>query len=1778
MAGDASMAALYVRNRRARHRSSSKYGEIPLSAGEIEYLTRKDEAARRRQRLLEVRHEEKRVAQLVTQRYRDNLRRLHATKLRATHQEYQRHQEILLSELHSKYQYSLQNVGAAQRQARAKMAESVVTAQLEQRKWEFNEAHVIKPRSGEASRLRDEEHALSLTRRLEVEANLQRLKEMSMKQRAQASIRARREQELQIELAKRQEEAVRYRCETAKEEVFTMPRSRANDVDAYQFTRLHCPPTPSHEPYATTNALASRPEVKIIRHNRTHPSATNGIDEAERFREEMDRKREQDRATREQNTEKAGQRGNLALEYVQSKQEGDKAMEWLHQIDKAQRYGYAVEYAHQIHRQHDDDNSNNTQQRDQAVEATFKQIFGAIDDLLELSTHSVRTEDVMPSIRVAVSPMHRPSELGVHENSASSRSKNEHERSFWSSQSAYSQDESFVSNPIEDDTYLKKQKMANELPDEFEKQRRKNTDAKIRGQVPLRSGEFYQEATVPSGRNRKVSSGKMENLGSEEASEGTSSHRQQHVSKGNTRDCDESHRANGRSAVSQDQFAVVKASEQLSEHGVHDSIHEENSIEDLPELSEAQEAGFVALQPRRESLEDLESGLQQVLDFRQKQQNDRAQESFARISRDKAASRRSTSDARHTKTHSGQLQEETSRTLLTSDNLGRPASPQSEKSSVISSGQSSSSHSERQSIVSIESSHARSDRQSPKYLSSGSSQLSHSIVSSAGSSRLPQSFAPAATAVRGDQHSSRWKTAVDSQGILDEDKKDVHQVEEGSEADIVQTVGMRALRESPRLRPKHFPTQRKRDEDANRNRPTGTELPPPHQDELDMSQSRQRQEAEQPFSTGNVISERASQHKDSGPSTTPIRRPTSELEANPRLSFSVASDSSRSDAQSSQRHEAEHLFAAENVITEHISNETNSAAGDAAPIQKSISELRLDPRFNDSVSSDSSRSDISSREDGPQSVQYPGIASHSIVESQAESDHDADSFDDSVSVASGDFTGNRGYLYLQQIQQRLQHFSGRESSSSSVAQYSLPLSDSLSFINESFNSDRLPGYGDDSFIHKLVPMFPVPSGLVRQHSEESGVEPPDQYDVQLADPVLSKMLGDSAYAADSSHSPHTDQQGTNGMDQFEGHDDHLTEGKSSFRRQSSRQKAESADPGVYRSRSNDMPPGASDAEEEDILQSRRSPSAANENEWQQKHGVEWEEEETKFDGETENEGMLQHSLLSDSGISGISSVGFSVQLNLAAGIPRRRDSSISSSAASENWSASEREFVSDAAIQFADSARSSRRSDYDDRQFMHEEEEEKMERSQAGSEQSPERRSLSGSSMSVDARFNYLISMTEAAGKSLPLHIRLPAMMFGHNKDMSEPPRPIRWASSSSSSASSGSIRKVGGNESLRSRTSSQPPRESGASPDQDDQKDEHDLEHNEANVTRKLSLSSSSSESVDQSRERYEVQSDHGSAVSSNASHRNSESEASSRHAWEEEENDEKHFESFRQGLIEGAMGMFPPPPFGGKLDMSRPPPPLMVHRSGHSSRSDSSASGSSRHPHRSPTRHRTSGSDREEQKDEESEDGSVHSDASMSMSSSTYANARPRTKKNAESLYISIDDGSGHEGESKEGSSEPISLADAFRRRHPRFHRRAEEHHDQLKKKREELRALQKQQNKENDNKKPDASSVSSQSNAPKRRDPGMPGREVMDLTEDQQHLLDRLAFGERAKVSSQEMKERTKRLYQKLPEVVERKRQEEILRRRKQRLAELREQEKARRLQQKQRREQQQQQQRQ
>ncbi|TMW64303.1 hypothetical protein Poli38472_012925 [Pythium oligandrum] len=379
------MAEVFLRNRRVDERRA-RHGFVPLSSGEVEYLKRQDETAFRKQRLLQVREHERRVAQEVTRRYRENLRRLQGQRLRLTQREHHSQREILLTELHRKYQYSLQNVGAAQKNAREKLVELVNQAHLEKDKWAFN-AQAEKLRYVDATDMVKEEETQRLARRREIERNLLRLKEMSNKQRSQAASRARRELEWELKMEQEREEAALLRRNQAEMEVFSFPRTNSKDVTSYHFTRTHCVAAPG-----STHEKSDKPrtEVKVIRHNPLRQEA-NAIDAAATYRQEMDEKSEANRTKREEETRIAASRGNDAVQRVESDRKGAEAMRHLAAMDQEERVRRAGNVP--VHEDNEDPIT-----RAELAEDEFAALFGIHDDELNNSWGRSVEEDATSAV------------------------------------------------------------------------------------------------------------------------------------------------------------------------------------------------------------------------------------------------------------------------------------------------------------------------------------------------------------------------------------------------------------------------------------------------------------------------------------------------------------------------------------------------------------------------------------------------------------------------------------------------------------------------------------------------------------------------------------------------------------------------------------------------------------------------------------------------------------------------------------------------------------------------------------------------------------------------------------------------------------------------------------------------------------------------------------------------------------------------------------------------------------------------------------------------------------------------------------------------------------------------------------------------------------------------------------------------------------------------------------------------------------------------------------
>ncbi|KAG6576559.1 Histone-lysine N-methyltransferase [Phytophthora cinnamomi] len=370
----------------SRRRRDASLGRIPLSSGEIELYSRQDEAARRRRRLLAVRDQERRLAQQVTQRYRQNLQRLQRGKSGRARAQLSTEQRALLTELHARYQSSLQSMGAAQRGARRKLLELMEAAHDERDKWAFNTHVAGQQRVLEAREQLQIQEQERTRRQRQVQQSVQRLKEMTAQQRQQASARARQEQQLATQRAKDRKEAERLRREQSPEEAFVTPRPSAKDVLAYRFTRTHCVAPSGETP-------ADRPTVTVIRHNSKHPAAVCGEKEAEKYRDEMDRRRERDRVVLERQGEMAAQRGNDALEDVASRQRGQQALEWLALVDKMERRARGQDFGEEQVALDAGDVDGAEGDRERMVESAFARMLGLDEHSVELSAFSIETDD-----------------------------------------------------------------------------------------------------------------------------------------------------------------------------------------------------------------------------------------------------------------------------------------------------------------------------------------------------------------------------------------------------------------------------------------------------------------------------------------------------------------------------------------------------------------------------------------------------------------------------------------------------------------------------------------------------------------------------------------------------------------------------------------------------------------------------------------------------------------------------------------------------------------------------------------------------------------------------------------------------------------------------------------------------------------------------------------------------------------------------------------------------------------------------------------------------------------------------------------------------------------------------------------------------------------------------------------------------------------------------------------------------------------------------------------
>ncbi|CAH0478358.1 unnamed protein product [Peronospora belbahrii] len=328
--------------------------------------------------------------------------------------------------------------------------------------------------------------------------------------------------------------------------------------------------------------------------------------------------------------------------------------------------------------------------------------------------------------------------------------------------------------------------------------------------------------------------------------------------------------------------------------------------------------------------------------------------------------------------------------------------------------------------------------------------------------------------------------------------------------------------------------------------------------------------------------------------------------------------------------------------------------------------------------------------------------------------------------------------------QRIWYKARRSSTSAvSVAQYSLPSSDTQSSFDESF--DRLDLGQDDSFVNELVPMFPKHNLTSSPQSFDKDNETVEEYNIRFVEPNMRRMLTSAQCLSceksgqrlvyEKHQVAKTDHSQRQVLANYSSSELGATSFNTSVKRLPAQQpevdgqnrQLETVAAGSNSSRRFGNSPQTSDHKEQDAMSEISSEAS-------------------------------------------VSSLGSTAQLNIAVDATRRRNAGdkarVTSSSADGLHNLSAQEYPSD----------------------------DKMDKQQNASEQS----FASSSSMSMDINFDHHIKKTSAVEQSLPLQLWLPAMTYEEKntnvlpapmtnrvKNMTVPPAPMTWSASSVSSISS---------------------------------------------------------------------------------------------------------------------------------------------------------------------------------------------------------------------------------------------------------------------------------------------------------------------------------------------------------------------------------------------------------
>ncbi|ETV70908.1 hypothetical protein, variant [Aphanomyces astaci] len=338
---------------------------VPLSSGEEHFLRQEESQRRRKQRLIEVRRQEKRIAQEQAQWYKAQLKQTHNRKRAARMQVAEVEKSVVLSSLHAKYNASLAAIGDAHTLATELNSSLQARAKRQLEVLAHNDG-VEDQRFSSAVEDALEDVRRRTARERIARENMAKIHEIASRQRAHAEKVQRHK--LERDERERQHRDAMARAVEARREHTTVSPTSVAPVQVHESMLHH---SRLHAMTHTTSSSVTR--NRIVRHNVHHAAAMDAWNEGRRKRHEVDQATHAKFMAAEAQTADARDRGAVAERQMVDDLDAKTTLQWLQDADRVYTQQTAArqrDLRYVMHR-----SARERQTLERATEAAFEATF-----------------------------------------------------------------------------------------------------------------------------------------------------------------------------------------------------------------------------------------------------------------------------------------------------------------------------------------------------------------------------------------------------------------------------------------------------------------------------------------------------------------------------------------------------------------------------------------------------------------------------------------------------------------------------------------------------------------------------------------------------------------------------------------------------------------------------------------------------------------------------------------------------------------------------------------------------------------------------------------------------------------------------------------------------------------------------------------------------------------------------------------------------------------------------------------------------------------------------------------------------------------------------------------------------------------------------------------------------------------------------------------------------------------------------------------------------------